>query len=63
MLAAYYNGRAGVRVGNLPEPKILFPGEAIVRVTLAGMCSADLEFTLNVAVTAFALPIRADRHR
>ena len=47
MIAAYYNGRADVRVGDLPEPKILFPGDAIVRVTLAGICGADLEFTHN----------------
>lgn len=47
MLAAYYNGRADVRVGDLPEPKILFPSDAIVRVTLAGICGADLEFTRN----------------
>ncbi len=47
MLAAYYNGRSDVRVGDLPEPKILFPGDAIVRVTLAGICGADLEFTHN----------------
>lgn len=47
MLAAYYNGRSDVRVGNLPEPTLLFPGDAIVRVTLAGICGADLEFTHN----------------
>ena len=47
MKATYYNGRADVRVGNLPEPKLLHPGDAIVRVTLAGICGADLEFTQN----------------
>ncbi len=45
MIAAYYNGRADIRVGNLPQPELLFPGDAIVRVTLAGICGADLEFT------------------
>jgi len=45
MKAAYYNGRSDIRVGNLPEPQILEDGDAIVRVTLAGICGADLEFT------------------
>jgi threonine dehydrogenase-like Zn-dependent dehydrogenase len=47
MKATYYNGRADVRVGDLPEPKLLKDGDAIVRVTLAGICGADLEFTQN----------------
>lgn len=47
MKATYYNGRADVRVGDLPEPKLLNPNDAIVRVTLAGICGADLEFTQN----------------
>lgn len=47
MKATYYNDRADVRVGDLPEPKLLHAGDAIVRVTLAGICGADLEFTQN----------------
>ncbi|AXC13938.1 Threonine dehydrogenase [Acidisarcina polymorpha] len=47
MIATYYNERAEVRVGDLPQPKLLNPGDAIVRVTLAGICGADLEFTQN----------------
>ncbi|TQV83621.1 zinc-dependent alcohol dehydrogenase [Denitrobaculum tricleocarpae] len=47
MLATYYHDRAEVRVGNLPEPKLLLDSDAIVRVTLAGICGADLDFTQN----------------
>lgn len=47
MLATYYNGRAEVKVGDLSEPTLLHPSDAIVRVTLAGICGADLEFTQN----------------
>ena len=47
MLATYYHDRAEVRVGNLPEPKILMSTDAIVRVTLAGVCGADLDFINN----------------
>lgn len=45
MLATYYHDRSEVRVGNLPEPKLLHDSDAIVRVTLAGICGADLDFT------------------
>ena len=47
MLATYYHDRSEVRVGNLPEPKLLHDADAIVRVTLAGICGADLDFTQN----------------
>lgn len=47
MLATYYHDRSEVRVGNLPEPKLLKDTDAIVRVTLAGICGADLDFTSN----------------
>lgn len=47
MLATYYHDRAEVRVGNEPEPKLLKDRDAIVRVTLAGICGADLDFTQN----------------
>lgn len=47
MLATYYNGRADVRVGQRADPVLIEPTDAIVRVTLAGICGADLEFTQN----------------
>lgn len=47
MLATYYHDRSEIRVGNLPEPKILMNTDAIVRVTLAGVCGADLDFINN----------------
>jgi len=47
MKAAYYNGRADIRVMDMPEPTLLKSTDAIVRVTLAGICGADLDFTNN----------------
>lgn len=47
MLATYYHDRSEVRVGSMPEPSLLFGTDAIVRVTLAGVCGADLDFTQN----------------
>ncbi len=47
MLATYYHDRSEIRVGNLPEPTIIADTDAIVRVTLAGVCGADLDFINN----------------
>lgn len=47
MKATYYHDRAEVRMGDLPEPQLIRDGDAIVRVTLAGICGADLDFTQN----------------
>lgn len=47
MLATYYHERSDIRVGNLPDPTILSDTDAIVRVTLAGICGADFDFINN----------------
>lgn len=47
MLATIYHDRAQVRVIDIPKPKIIKDTEAIVKVTLAGICGADLDFTQN----------------
>lgn len=47
MLGTYYHSRSEVRVGNIPEPKLGADTDAIVRVTLAGICGADLDFINN----------------
>ncbi len=47
MKAIYYHDRGDVRLGDIPEPKILKDTDAIVRVTLAGVCGADLDFVNN----------------
>lgn len=44
MLATYYHDRSEVRVGEIPTPDIIDASDAIVRVTLAGVCGADLNF-------------------
>ena len=47
MKATYYHDRGEVRLGDVPEPQLIHDGDAIVRVTLAGICGADLDFTQN----------------
>jgi len=45
MKAVIYHDRAEVRVADVAEPSLMADTDAIVRVTLAGVCGADLEFT------------------
>lgn len=47
MKATYYNGPGEVVVGDFPEPTLTANTDAIVRVTLAGICGADLDFINN----------------
>ena len=47
MLGTYYNGRSEVKVGTIAEPTLIKDNDAIVRVTLAGICGADLDFIHN----------------
>jgi len=47
MLGTYYHDRGQVKVGDIPEPKLSKDHDAIVRVTLAGICGADLDFIKN----------------
>jgi threonine dehydrogenase-like Zn-dependent dehydrogenase len=42
MRAVRWYGKADVRVEDVPEPKILNPHDAIVRVTLTAICGSDL---------------------
>jgi threonine dehydrogenase-like Zn-dependent dehydrogenase len=42
MKAACYNGKQDVAVEDRPEPQIVNPRDAIVRVTLAAICGSDL---------------------
>lgn len=47
MRAARYHGARDVRVDTVPEPTILKGGDALVRVTKAGICGSDLHFYNN----------------
>lgn len=47
MKATYYNGKGDVRVAEIAEPTLLRDDDAIVRVTLASICGADLDFSNN----------------
>jgi len=47
MLATSYHDHAKVRVSNVPDPTLIADTDAIVRVTLAGICGADLDFIQN----------------
>jgi alcohol dehydrogenase len=42
MRAVVYTGSAAVRVEEVEEPRLLQPTDALVRVTLAGICGTDL---------------------
>src|SRR5438067_1236238 len=42
MKALCWHGKKDVRVHNVPEPKILNPHDAIVRVTCTAICGSDL---------------------
>ncbi len=47
MKGTYYHDRSTVRFGEIDEPQLIHDGDAIVRVTLAGICGADLDFIHN----------------
>lgn len=42
MKAAVWHGARDVRVDDVPDPKIIDPTDAIVRVTTTGLCGSDL---------------------
>ena len=44
MKAVVYEDVGRVRVGEVPDPAIEEPGDAIVRITAAGICGTDLHF-------------------
>lgn len=47
MKAVVYKDRAQIEVVDIPKPQLLKDDDVIVRITLAGVCGADLEFTQN----------------
>ena len=42
MKALYWNGKHDVRVGEVPDPKIEHPRDAVVRITSTAICGSDL---------------------
>src|SRR4051812_10014337 len=42
MKAVCWYGRGDVRVEEVPEPRILNPRDAVIRVTLTAICGSDL---------------------
>jgi len=42
MKAVCWNGKKDVRVETVPEPRILNPHDAIIKVTSAAICGSDL---------------------
>ena len=44
MRAVVYRGERDVRVEDVPEPELVAPGDAIVRVHKAAICGSDLHF-------------------
>src|SRR5437763_2306848 len=51
MKAVRWYGKEDVRVEDVPEPKILNPHDAIVRVTLTAICGSDLHLYNNFIPT------------
>ena len=47
MKAVVYKERAKIEVVYIPKPQLLKEDDIIIRITLAGICGADLEFTQN----------------
>ncbi len=44
MRALYWNGVNDLRVGTVPDPRIVNPHDAILRVTMSTTCGSDLHF-------------------
>ena len=44
MRALYWNGVNDLRVGTVPDPEIINPHDAILRVTMSTTCGSDLHF-------------------
>jgi threonine dehydrogenase-like Zn-dependent dehydrogenase len=42
MKALVWHGKRDVQVDNVPDPKIEFPTDAIVRITTTAICGSDL---------------------
>lgn len=42
MKALCWHGKSDVRVDNVPDPKILAPGDAILKITSTAICGSDL---------------------
>jgi len=42
MKAVCWNGKKDVRVENVPDPKLLNPTDAIVKITTTCICGSDL---------------------
>ena len=42
MRAVCWEGKGKVHVGNVPEPKVLNPRDAIIKVTSTAICGSDL---------------------
>src|SRR5438132_13559692 len=51
MRAVVWEGKNHVEVGHVPDPKILNPHDAIVRVTLTAICGSDLHLYDNYIPT------------
>lgn len=49
MKAVVFHGVGDIRLENVPEPKILKPNDAIVRLTASAICGTDLHFIRGTA--------------
>ena len=42
MKAVVYRGRNGLRLDEVPEPRIESPSDVIIKVTLSSICASDI---------------------
>jgi threonine dehydrogenase-like Zn-dependent dehydrogenase len=51
MKALCYHGKGDVRIDNVPDPKIIDPGDAIIKVTATAICGSDLHLLAGLMPT------------
>ena len=54
MKAVTWQGKRDVRVEEVPDPKIMEPTDAVIRITSTGLCGSDLH--LYEVLTPFMTP-------
>ena len=59
MRAVCWYGKSDVRVETVPDPKILNPHDAIVRVTLTAICGSDLHLYGHYVPTMMRAAIKS----
>ena len=51
MKALCWHGKGNVRVDTVPDPRLLHPRDAIVKITSSGICGSDIHLLNGVVPT------------